>query len=55
MEERILGYLNLIIFNCFIETRTSGSREIWQLIQNACDADHETAKALIEAAGLYMP
>lgn len=36
----------------FWETRTSGSKQVWQLLRNACDADHEDAKALIEAAQL---
>jgi hypothetical protein len=35
-----------------IETRTSGSNEIWTLLRNACDEDHETAQALILAGGL---
>ena len=38
-----------------IETRTSGSQEIWQLLRNACLEDQETAEALIEAADLTMP
>jgi hypothetical protein len=39
----------------FLETRTSGSKEIWQLLQNACQEDNETAQALIGAADLTMP
>ena len=39
----------------FWETRTSGAREIWQLLRNACEADHETAQALVAAADLDLP
>ena len=39
----------------FWETRTSGHRHIWTLLKNACSEDHETANALILAAGLQMP
>ena len=28
---------------CCIETRTSGSKEVWAALKNACEADHETA------------
>ena len=39
----------------FWETRTSGSQEIWALLQNCVAEDNETALALIEAAELTMP
>lgn len=39
----------------FWETRTSGSRQIWNCIRSACEEDHETAAALVMAAGLDMP
>ena len=39
----------------FWETRTSGSRQIWNLLQSACSEDPETANALVLAAGLQMP
>jgi len=39
----------------FWETRTSGSQQIWQLLQNACEESADTAEALILAAGLQMP
>jgi len=35
-----------------IETRTQGYPHIWQLLRNACEESHETAEALILAAGL---
>ena len=37
------------------ETRTSGSKQVWQLLKNACEADHEDAYALILAAQLQLP
>ena len=48
-------WLSNQIFLIPLETRTSGSQEIWQLIRNACQEDNETAKALILAADLTMP
>lgn len=36
----------------FWETRTSGSKQVWQLLKNACEADQEDAMALITAAQL---
>lgn len=39
----------------FWETRTSGNRQIWNLLQSACSEDPETANALVLAAGLQMP
>lgn len=39
----------------FWETRTSGHRQIWNLLKNACSEDPETANALVLAAGLQMP
>jgi hypothetical protein len=39
----------------FWETRTSGSKTVWTILHTACDEDHETAEALILAAGLQMP
>jgi hypothetical protein len=41
--------------NEFWETRTSGSRHIWNCIRSACEEDFETAEALILAADLQMP
>ena len=29
------------------ETRTSGSKQVWQMLKNACEADPEDAKAII--------
>jgi len=39
----------------FWETRTTGSRTVWTILNTACGEDHETAEALILAAGLQMP
>ena len=39
----------------FWETRTSGSRQIWNCIRSACEENHETSEALILAADLQMP
>ena len=39
----------------FWETRTQGSKHIWNLLKSACEEDPETANALILAAGLQMP
>ena len=38
-----------------LETRTSGSKQVWQLLKNACEADNEDAFALIQAAQLQLP
>jgi len=38
-----------------LETRTSGSKEVWMLLRNACEADPETAHALTQAAQLQLP
>lgn len=48
-------YNSYIVFYTIIETRTSGSPHIWQLLRNACEEDAATAEALILAAGLQMP
>jgi len=47
-----VSYSNIITFMISLETRTSGSQEIWQLLRNACIEDNNTAQALIEAADL---
>ncbi|CDW87679.1 UNKNOWN [Stylonychia lemnae] len=39
----------------FWETRTQGQSHIWQLLKNACSETHDSAEALILAAGLTMP
>jgi len=39
----------------FWETRTSGSKIVWNLLKNSCAEDHETAEALILASGMQMP
>ena len=39
----------------FWETRTQGSRQIWNLLKSACEEDPDTAEALILASGLQMP
>jgi len=39
----------------FWETRTSGSRHIWNCIRSACEETHDTSEALILAADLQMP
>ena len=39
----------------FWETRTSGSRHIWNCIRSACEETPDTAVALILAAELQMP
>ena len=44
-----------ILINFQIETRTSGSQDIWNLLRNACIEDHATAVAMIEAVGVQMP
>jgi len=31
----------------FWETRTSGSKEVWAALKNACEADHETAHTIV--------
>jgi hypothetical protein len=36
----------------FLETRTSGSKQVWELLHTACMEDEGTALALIEAAEL---
>lgn len=38
-----------------VETRTSGSKQVWQLLKNACEASNEDAQALIQAAQLQLP
>ena len=57
MNSGVSFFLNNLtkLFLIPLETRTSGSQEIWQLIRNACQEDNETAKALILAADLTMP
>ena len=52
-----LGSHHLRVFELFrlltqlcVETRTSGSKQVWQLLKNACEADFEDAYALILAA-----
>jgi hypothetical protein len=35
-----------------LETRTSGSKQVWELLHNACNEDESTALALIEAGEL---
>ena len=39
----------------FWDTRTSGSRHIWNCIRSCCEETAETAQALILAADLQMP
>lgn len=39
----------------FWETRTSGSKQVWQLLKTACEEDEDTAIALISASGLQLP
>lgn len=39
----------------FWETRTSGSKQVWELLKTACLEDEGTAKALIVAAELQLP
>ena len=39
----------------FWETRTHGSKEIWMALQNACQADHETAMTMVDVVGLVLP
>jgi len=39
----------------FWETRTGGSKQVWQLLKNACEADNDDAVALIAAAQLQLP
>jgi hypothetical protein len=39
----------------FWDTRTSGSKTIWNCIRSACEESPETAEALILAADLQMP
>lgn len=46
---------DLDILNKILETRTQGSPHIWTLLKNACEETHDTAEALILAAGLSMP
>ena len=43
------------IMTVCLETRTSGSKQVWQLLKNACEADNEDAFALIQAAQLQLP
>jgi len=38
-----------------LETRTSGAKQVWELLKTACIEDHGTAIALIEAAELQLP
>ncbi len=35
-----------------VETRTSGAKQVWELLHSACLEDQGTALALIEAAEL---
>jgi len=39
----------------FWETRTTGSRQVWDLLKTACGEAEMTAVALIEAAELRLP
>ena len=39
----------------FWDTRTSGSKHIWNCIKSACEEEAETAEALVLAADLTMP
>jgi len=39
----------------FWDTRTSGSKQIWNCIKSACEETFDTAEALILAADLQMP
>lgn len=36
----------------FWETRTSGAKEVWMLLKNACECSNDDAMALIAAAQL---
>ena len=38
-----------------LETRTTGSRQVWDLLKTACGEAEMTAVALIEAAELRLP
>ena len=38
-----------------LETRTGGSKHVWQLLKNCCEADADTAMAIIAASGLQLP
>jgi hypothetical protein len=38
-----------------LETRTSGSKQVWELLHIACREDEATALALIDAAELQLP
>lgn len=39
----------------FWETRTAGSKQVWELLHTACMETPETGICLIEAAGLQLP
>jgi hypothetical protein len=38
-----------------LETRTSGSKQVWELLHHACTEEEATALALIEACDLQLP
>ena len=38
-----------------IETRTSGSKHVWMLLKNACEAEEADAMEMIKASGLQLP
>ena len=48
-----MNWINLFLF--LLETRTSGSQDIWNLLRNACIEDEATSIAMIEAVGVEMP
>jgi len=39
----------------FWETRTSGSKEVWNALKNACETEHDTAATMIQLIGLQLP
>lgn len=39
----------------FWETRTTGQRQVWELLRTACGENEMTAMALVEAAELRLP
>lgn len=43
-----------MFFIC-LETRTSNSKQVWELLKSACSEDEQTAHALVTAAELTLP
>jgi hypothetical protein len=48
-------YQNGWIYLLILETRTQGTKDIWQTIRNCLAVDPETAKVIIASTGLTMP